>query len=72
MRQLRNAAARVRMQAPHRCVDEVADAGQKHPRYERLSHQQQQAAVHGEPLSGVANLVRSEIEETIEISIATG
>ena len=72
MRQLGHAAACVRMQAPHRRVDEVADAGQKHARYERLSHQQKQAAENGEPLSGVANLVRSEIEETIEISIATG
>ena len=68
----RGDAACARMRAPHRRVDEVADAGQKHARYERLSHQQKQAAENGEPLSGVANLVRSEIEETIEISIATG
>jgi len=50
------------MQAPHRRVDEVADAGHKHARYERLRHQQQDAAVKGEPLSDAANLVRSEIE----------
>ena len=60
------------MQAPHRRVDEVADAGRNHARYERLRHQQQDAGVNGEPLSDGANLVRSEIEETIEISIATG
>ncbi len=47
------------MQAPHRRVDEVADAGRNHARYERLRHQQQDAGVNGEPLSGGANLVRS-------------
>ena len=59
MRQLGHAAACVRMQAPHRRVDEVADAGHNHARYERLSHQQQDAAVKGELLSDGANLVRS-------------
>jgi hypothetical protein len=67
MPQLRRPAACGRMQAPHRRVDEVADAGQKHARYERLRHQQQEAGVKGEPLSDAANLVRySEIEEAIE------
>ena len=56
------------MQAPHRRVDEVADAGQKHARYERLRHQQQDAGANGEPLSDGANHVRSLIEETIEIA----
>ena len=65
---LRRAAACARKQAPHRRVDEVADAGHNHARYERLSHQQQDAGVNGEPLSGVTNLVRSEIEEAIEIA----
>ena len=63
MRQLRRAAACGRMQAPHRRVDEVADAGHKHARYERLRHQQHDAGANGEPLSGAANLVRSKIEE---------
>ena len=68
MRQLRRAAACGRMQEPHRRVDEVADAGHKHARYERLRHQQQDAGVKGEPLSDGANLVRSEREEAIEIA----
>ena len=68
MRQLRRAAACERMQEPHRRVDEVADAGHKHARYERLRHQQQDAAVNGELLSDAANLVRSKIEETIRIA----
>ena len=59
MRQLGHAAACARMQAPHRRVDEVADAGHKHARYERLRHQQQEAGENGEPLSDGANLVRS-------------
>ena len=63
---LRRAAACARMQAPHRRVDEVADAGHNHARYERLSHQNQDAGVKGELLSDGANLVRSEIEEAIE------
>ena len=57
-----------RMQAPHRRVDEVADAGHKHARYERLSHQKQDAGVKGEPLSGIAYLVCSEVDETIVIT----
>ena len=56
-----------RMQAPHRRINEVADARHKHARYERLSHQNQDAGVKGELLSDGANLVRSEIDETIEI-----
>ena len=56
------------MRAPHRRVDEVADAGHNHARYERLNHQQQNAAENGEPLSDGANRVRSEIEETIEFT----
>jgi hypothetical protein len=59
MRPLRRAAACARMRAPHRRVDEVADAGHNHARYERLSHQQQNATVKGELLSDDANLVRS-------------
>ena len=59
MRQLRRAAACGRMQAPHRRVDEVADAGHKNARYERLRHQQHDAGVKGEPLRDGANLVRS-------------
>ncbi len=47
------------MQAPHRRVDEVADAGHNHARYKRLRHQQQDAGVNGEALSDGANLVRS-------------
>ena len=47
------------MRAPHRRVDEVADAGHNHARYERLRHQQQDAGANGEPLSDGANLVRS-------------
>ena len=47
------------MRAPHRRVDEVADAGHKHARYERLRHQKQDAGVNGEPLSDGTNLVRS-------------
>jgi hypothetical protein len=35
---LRRAAACARMRAPHRRVDEVADAGHNHARYERLRH----------------------------------
>ena len=65
---LRRAAACARMQAPHRRVDEVADAGHNHARYERLHHQQQDANVNGEALSGGANLVRSDIQETIEFA----
>ena len=72
MPQLRRAAACGRMQAPHRRVDEVADAGHKHARYERLRHQQHDAAVNGEPLSDAANLVRSEIEEAIVESATRG
>jgi hypothetical protein len=68
MPQLRRAAACARMQAPHRRVDEVADAGHKHARYERLRHQEQDACVNGEPLSDGANLVRSEIEVAFEIA----
>jgi hypothetical protein len=49
------------MRAPHRRVDEVADAGRKNAQHERLRHEQQDAGVTGEPLSDVANLVRSEI-----------
>ncbi len=56
------------VQAPHRRVNEVADAGHKHARYERLRHQKQDAPGMKEPLSDDANLVRPEIEETIEIS----
>ena len=59
MQLLRRAAACAQLQAPHRRVDEVADAGRKHPRYESLSHQQQDAGVNGEALSDGANLVRS-------------
>ena len=66
MRLLRHAAARGRQQALHRRVHEVADAGRKHARYERLRLQQQDAEVNGEPLSFVANLVRSEINEATE------
>ena len=54
------------MQTPHRRVDEVADAGHNHARYKRLSHQKQDAAVNGDPLSGDRNLGRPEIEETVE------
>ena len=68
MPQLRRTAACGRMQAPHRRVDEVADAGHKQARYERLRHQQQDAGANGELLSDGANLVRSEIEEAIEIA----
>jgi hypothetical protein len=56
------------MQAPHRRVDEVADAGHKHARCERLRHQKQDACVNGEPLSDGANPVRSEIEVAFEIA----
>ncbi len=56
---LRRAAASARMRAPHRRVDEVADAGHNHARYERLRHQQQDANVNGYRLSDGANLVRS-------------
>ena len=56
------------MQAPHRRVDEVADAGRNHARYKRLRHQQQDAGGIGEPLSDGANLVRSEIEVAFEIA----
>ena len=59
VRPLRRALACARMRAPHRRVDEVADAGHNHARYERLRHQQQDAGVNGEALSDVANLVRS-------------
>ena len=48
-----------RMQALDRRVDEVADAGHNHARYERFSHQNQDAGVNGEPLSDGAYLVRS-------------
>ena len=56
---LRRAAACARMQAPHRRVHEVADAGRQHARHERLRHQQQDAGANGELLSDGANLVRS-------------
>ncbi len=68
MPQLRRAAACGRMQAPHRRVDEVADAGHKHARYERLHHQQQDAGVNRELLGDAANLGRSKIVEAIEIA----
>ena len=61
-------AACGRMQEPHRRVDEVAHAGHQHARYERLRHQQHDAGEKGELLSDGANLVRSEIEEAIEIA----
>jgi hypothetical protein len=52
----------------YRRVDKVADAGHKHSRYERLCHQEQDAGVKIEPLRGVTDLVRSEIDEAIEIT----
>ena len=55
------------MRAPNRRVDEVADAGQKHARYKRLRHQQQDAEKNGKPLGCDAKLVRTEISKTIEI-----
>jgi hypothetical protein len=61
-------AALARKQAPHRRVDEVAHAGHKHPRHKRLDHQQKQAAINGELLSHVTNLVRAEIDETIGVN----
>ena len=68
MQLLRHVAACARKQAPHRRVDEVAHAGHKHPRHERLDHQQKQAEINGEPLSDVTNLVRAEIDETIWVN----
>ncbi len=67
-RLLGQAAACARMRAPHRRVDEVADTGRKNARDERLDHEQQDAEVNGEPLSDGANIVRSEIDKTIELA----
>ncbi len=65
--QMTHSAADEQAEETHRRVDEVADAGQKYSGCERLGHQQHHAAANGEPLSGVAYLVRSKIDEAVEI-----